>query len=170
MPDDSNDIAITFSANANKQDVTDYSLDVLRDILRAAGLKSALISSTARDPANQARVMYNNLVARGVAHQKRLYAAAGDQVIDVYAASKAAGKNATQIKADMAAKIIEVGPTRVSRHAADPKVLCVFDVAPSSISDKDAFERAVGADTRVSKFLTPPGDPGYHLEIPQPPA
>jgi len=169
MPDDPNDIIIKFGTNANKQDVTDFSLEVLRDILRAAGLKGALISSTARNPANQARVMYNNLVARGVAHQKKLYAAAGDAVIDVYAASKAAGKNAAQIKADMEAKIIEVGPTRVSRHAADPKVLCVFDVAPSSISDKAAFEMAVKADTRVAKFLTPPGDPGYHLEIPQPP-
>lgn len=170
MPDDQNDITITFGANAKKQDVTDFSLEVLRDILRAAGLKSALISSTARTPADQARVMYNNLVAKGVAHQKKLYAAAGDSVIDVYAASKAAGKNATQIKADMEAKIVAVGPTKVSHHAADPKVLCVFDVAPSSISNKSAFEKAVVADTRVAKFLTPPGDPGYHLEIPQPPA
>jgi hypothetical protein len=47
-------------------------------------------------------------------------------------------------------------------------VLNVFDVAPSSIKDKVAFERAVKAERRVTKFLTPPDDPGYHLEIPQP--
>jgi hypothetical protein len=70
----------------------------------------------------------------------------------------------------MEAKIIELGPTSVSHHAADPKVLNVFDVAPSSIADKMAFEMAVRADRRVSKFLLPPNDPGYHLEIPQPPA
>jgi hypothetical protein len=40
-------------------------------------------------------------------------------------------------------------------------------VAPSSIAKKAAFEKAVKADRRVSKFITPPLDPGYHLEIPQ---
>jgi hypothetical protein len=47
-------------------------------------------------------------------------------------------------------------------------VLNVFDVAPSSITDRVAFETAVRAERRVSFFLTPPRDPGYHLEIPQP--
>lgn len=170
MPDNSNEITISYGANANSKDVTPFSLAILEDILRAAGLNSALISSTARKPAQQARVMYDNLEAHGVSQQKALYAAAGDQVIDVYAKSKAAGKSPDQIKSDMEAKIIELGPTRVSHHAADPKVLNVFDVAPSSISDKNAFEIAVGKDKRVSKFLVPPNDPGYHLEIPQPPA
>jgi hypothetical protein len=170
MPDNSNEITISYGPNANAKDVTPFSLAILEDILRAAGLNSALISSTARKPAQQARVMYDNLEAHGVAQQKALYAAAGDQVIDVYAKSKAAGKSPDQIKSDMEAKIIELGPTRVSHHAADPKVLNVFDVAPSSISDKNAFEIAAGKDKRVSKFLVPPNDPGYHLEIPQPPA
>ncbi len=165
----SNSITIEFAANANAQDVSLFSLDVLRDILRAAGLTRALISSTARSPAQQARVMHNNLESHGVEHQKRLYAAAGDQVIDVYVKSKGAGKTATQIKADMEAKIIALGPTKVSRHASDPNVLSVFDVAPSSISNPQAFEQAVRADSRVAKFLVPPADPGYHLEIPQPP-
>jgi len=68
---------------------------------------------------------------------------------------------------DMAAKIMALGPERVSRHACDPNVLNVFDVAPSSIGNKHAFEAAASADERVSRFLTPPDDPGYHLEIPQ---
>jgi hypothetical protein len=170
MSGNSNEITIKYGANANAVDVTAFSLVVLRDILRTAGLSSALISSTARTPAQQARVMYNNIEAKGVAAQKKLYAAAGDAVIDVYAKSKAARKSPDQIKADMEAKIIELGPTSVSHHAADPKVLNVFDVAPSSIADKKAFELAVSKDKRVSKFLLPPNDPGYHLEIPQPPA
>lgn len=160
-------IAIEFASTANAADVTPYSRQVLEDILRTAGLKSAVISSTSRDPANQARVMFNNLEKYGVEHQKKLYSAAGDQVIDVYARSKAANKTSEQIKADMERKIREIGPTKVSRHASDPKVLNVFDVAPSSIKDKRAFEEAVKGDKRVSKFLVPPGDPGYHLEIPQ---
>jgi hypothetical protein len=47
-------------------------------------------------------------------------------------------------------------------------VLNVFDVAPSSLSDRVGFEHAVKGERRVSKFLLPPADPGYHLEIPQP--
>lgn len=159
---------ISFGKNAKKESVTNFSLQVLEDIMQAAGLTSALISSTARTPAEQARVMYNNIEATGVAAQKKLYAAAGDLVIDEYVKAKKAKKTPTEIKAAMEAKILALGPTKISHHAADPGVLCVFDVAPSSVANKAAFEKAVRADKRVSKFLTPPLDPGYHLEIPQP--
>jgi hypothetical protein len=159
---------IKFGKNAKKENVTNFSMQVLEDILQAAGVSSALISSTARTPADQARVMFDNIVSQGVAKQKQLYAAAGDLVIDEYVKAKKAGKTPVEIKAAMEAKIIAVGPTKISHHAADPNVLCVFDVAPSSISNKAAFEKAVTKDKRVSKFLKPPLDPGYHLEIPQP--
>ena len=161
-------VEIKFGPNAKKEFVTNFSLLVLEDILQKAGLTSALISSTARPPSEQARVMFNNIVATSVAKQKQLYAAAGDLVIDEYVKAKKAGKTEVEIKAAMEAKINQVGPTKVSHHAADPNVLCVFDVAPSSIAKKQAFERAVRADKRVKKFITPPLDPGYHLEIPQP--
>ena len=161
-------VEIKFGAKAKKENVTNFSLKVLEDILQKAGLSSALISSTSRTPADQARVMFNNIVSTSVAAQKKLYAAAGDSVIDEYVKAKAAGKTAIEIKAAMEAKIIAIGPTKVSHHAADPNILCVFDIAPSSITKKAAFEKAVKADKRVSKFITPPVDPGYHLEIPQP--
>ena len=159
---------VAIGPNARAEEVTPYSLAILKDILRAADLKRALVSSTARSPKEQARVMYDNCEQHGADAMKRLYARAGDQVIDVYVRSRAAGKTPDQIKLDMETKIKDVGPTNVSRHASDPKVLNVFDVAPSSIVDKRAFERAVKADKRVSYFLIPPSDPGYHLEIPQP--
>jgi hypothetical protein len=79
-----------------------------------------------------------------------------------------ASKSADAIKAEMTAKIVELGPMTVSHHAADPKTLNVFDVAPSSVAGVSAFEAAAKADARVSKFLTPPNDPGLHFEIPQP--
>ena len=163
-------VEIKFGPNAVKENVTNFSLKVLEDILQQAGLTSALITSTARTPADQARVMYANIVRTGVARQKQLYAAAGDMVIDEYVKAKKAGKSEIEIKAAMEAKIIAVGPTRISHHAADPNVLCVFDVAPSSIAKKAEFEKAVRADKRVKKFLLPPVDPAYHLEIPQPQA
>ncbi|MCA1619982.1 MAG: hypothetical protein LC795_11840 [Acidobacteria bacterium] len=163
-------VEIKFGSNAVQANVTNFSLKVLEDILQAAGLSGALITSTARTPADQARVMYANIVRTGVAKQKQLYAAAGDMVIDEYVKAKKAGKTEVEIKAAMEAKIIAIGPTRISHHAADPNILCVFDVAPSSIAKKAAFEKAVRADKRVKKFLLPPVDPAYHLEIPQPTA
>jgi hypothetical protein len=160
-------VEIKFGSKARKENVTNFSLKVLEDIMQAAGISSALISSTSRTPADQARVMFNNIEATSVAAQKKLYAAAGDAVIDVYVAAKKAKMTPIEIKAAMEAKIIALGPTKVSHHASDPNILCVFDVAPSSIAKKAEFEKAVKADRRVSKFITPPLDPGYHLEIPQ---
>jgi hypothetical protein len=160
--------AVTFAQNANEADVTSYSLGVVKDILVAAKLNSALVSSTSRLPKDQARVMFNNCEKYGAAAQKDLYGRSGDQVIDVYSARKAEGRTPDEIRLAMETKIREIGPTNVSRHASDPKVLNVFDIAPSSIRDKVGFEHAVKADTRVSYFLTPPKDPGYHFEIPQP--
>jgi hypothetical protein len=41
-------------------------------------------------------------------------------------------------------------------------------VAPSSVEKRPEFEATVRAENRVTKFLLPPNDPGYHLEIQQP--
>jgi hypothetical protein len=160
---------IVFGPNAKSSDVTAYSLSVLRDIMGVANVAKLVISSTQRLPADQARVMFNNLETQGVEAQRKLYKPPGQAVIDVFVAGKAAKKSADAIKAEMTAKIIALGPTNVSHHAADPKILNVFDVAPSSVANVDAFQTAAKSDARVSKFLTPPNDPGLHLEIPQPP-
>jgi hypothetical protein len=162
--------AIAFAPTARPDDVTPYSRAVLSDLLRSCGIDRVVVSSTCRDPETQARVMYDNIERFGVDAQKHLYARPGRAVIEVYERRKHAGKSAGDIKAAMALKIRELGPTKVSRHAADPKILNVFDVAPSSIRDKRNFEEAVKSESRVSKFLTPPIDPGYHFEIPQPKA
>lgn len=161
---------VRFAEHARAEDVTPYSLGVLKDVVRAAQLRSVLISSTSRSPPEQARVMYDNLERHGVEHQRALYAAGGRRVIDTYVRSRDAGKSRDAIISDMAATVREVGPTTVSRHASDPKVLNVFDVAPSSVANRGAFERAVRAESRVDgrSFFMPPKDPGYHLEIPQP--
>jgi hypothetical protein len=161
---------IKFGAKANQAVVSDKTKTILTDILKAAGLASCLITSTSRTPADQARAMYNNIVATSPNRQKKLYAAAGDEVIDVYIVQHAAGKTADQIKAAMEAKIKAIGPSKVSRHCADPSVLNVVDIAPSSITNKHAFETAVKtaeAKGKISRFITPPLDPAYHLEIPQ---
>lgn len=162
---------INFGPNANQSVVSTLSKTILREILNHAGLDGCLITSTSRTPADQARIMFNNIEAHGVAAQKALYAAAGDQVIDVYVAKKAGKKTAAQIKAAMEAKIKAIGPEKVSHHCADPTRLNVVDVSPSSIANKHAFENAVNVarnSEKISRFITPNnGDPAYHLEIPQ---
>jgi hypothetical protein len=160
-------ITVTFGPNANASVVSQYTLRVLKECLAAAGEKNATITSTSRTPHDQARAMYANIASLGVASQKRLYGAGGDHVIDTYVASKAAGKNRAEIIADMEATIKEIGPNRVSKHCADPAVLGVIDVGPSSIENDARFIAAVSGDSRVSNFLRPPDDPAYHLEIPQ---
>ncbi|WP_066370650.1 transglycosylase SLT domain-containing protein [Herbidospora mongoliensis] len=159
---------IRWADRANRAVVPDYAITVLTDLLRAASLSDALVTSTQRTPADQARAMYDNCERHGAEAQKNLYGKYGDQIIDVYTTAKAAGRDPGQIKADMTRKIVDVGPKNVSLHTADPRTLAVIDVAPSSIRDRAAFERAVKADARVARFLRPPDDPAYHLEIPKP--
>lgn len=159
---------IHFGANAKQDAVSDYSRRVLQDIMKAAKLDNLTITSTARTPHRQAVAMFENLQSKGVASEKALYGPNGGKVIDVYVAQHAAGKSRAEIIASMEAKINEIGPSKVSRHLADPSTRNVIDIAPSQITDKAAFEAAVKADPRVSKFLKPPQDKAYHLEIPQP--
>lgn len=124
---------ISYGKNAKKEFVSEHTEKVLRDALKKSGNDEATISSTARNPYNQARVMYNNLERKGVFYQKKLYGKYGDQVIEVYEKSKKAGKNREQIIKDMESKIKEIGPSNVSKHAADPNLLQVIDVVPNSI-------------------------------------
>lgn len=138
---------------------------VLTEILAAAGLVTAQVTSVTRTPADQARVMYDNCKALGVAHNKTLYGPAGDEVVQVYADNESKPRDA--VIALMLAKINEVGPSRVSMHISDTHY--VFDVAPSSIpvASRPKFVDAIHAHTAVSKLIAPPVDPAYHIEIPK---
>lgn len=164
------DEKIAFGSGAKSSDVSEHSLSVLKAVMAKAGVSSVVISSTARDPFNQARVMFNNIKSTGVAAQKKLYAAAGDMVIDVFVDAQKAGKSKNETIKMMEAKIIAIGPSKVSHHAADLSKLNVFDVAPSSIpsAKKKDWEAAIKANKSIAKFIFPPLDPGYHFEIKQP--
>jgi hypothetical protein len=168
MPADPNR-NIVFGPNAKSADVSEFTLSVLRDIMGAADVAQLTITSTQRSPQDQARVMFDNIVRDGVARQKALYKPAGQSVIDAFVAAKSAGKSADEIRAAMVARILEIGPEKVSRHSADPKVLNVFDISPGSVAHPAAFVEAARNEHRVSKVLTPAeNDPAFHLEIPQP--
>jgi hypothetical protein len=168
------EVTIRFGSRAKQSAVAASSLTVLQDVLRASGLRSATITSTARSAADQARAMYQNLVGRGrgqgVSAQRRLYGPAGDSVIDTFVELRDQGKSPAEIKTGMKDKIIEVGPSRVSRHCGDPNILNVFDVGPASVGNSDAQEEFVDAaraeeGSRITKFIPYPQDPGHHFEI-----
>jgi hypothetical protein len=144
-----------------------YAAAVLLDIMQESGVDEVLITSTTRSPQDQARIMFDNLEEHGVVAQKQLYKAPGQAVIDVYVSCRAMGKNADQVKTEMVRKILELGPQTVSRHCAEPTVKSVFDVAPSSVPDdrKVSFIAAISGNPHIDKFLQPPTDPAYHLEI-----
>lgn len=138
-------------------------VNVLKDILRTAGLTSATITSGRRNSDDQVRVMYNNLqAANGVVNQRALYGPNGDAVIDVYVAQKQAGASEATIKAAMKQKIEQLGCSSVSNHCSASDV---FDVAPSSISNGNAFRTAVQSSSAVKKYIFPPTDPAYHIEL-----
>ncbi len=150
--------------------VSAYSRKVLLDIMKTSGIAKIIITSTARTAHDQARIMFENIERHGVAHQKNLYGSYGDKVIDEYSTLKNNGKSKVGIIAGLTVKINSLGPRNVSKHAGNPNKLNVVDIAPSSINlaVRKKFELAVNNDSRVSSFLTPPKDPAYHLEIPQP--
>jgi RHS repeat-associated protein len=158
---------LSFGSSANEAVVTDYTRSVLQDLARESGVRSLTITSTQRTPEDQARAMFNNIVSNGIAHQKRLYGPAGDKVIDTYSSTMLKGGTASKIKEAMANRIRSIGPSKVSRHCGDPNILNVIDISPRSISRKTQFINAVNHSGNVSKFLQPPSDPAYHLEIPQ---
>lgn len=155
--------------------IPDDTKAVLLDIMEAAGVASFTITRTASTPQDQARVMYQNLIStginQGIPKQRALYLPPGNKVIDVF--EKNQGQPRDTVIALMAARIVELGPQTVSHHCCDPDKITVLDIAPTSIDSAQhaAFEAAVRADPRVSKFLTPASsDPAYHLEIPRIPA
>ena len=148
---------INFAPSADPSVVSSYSIGILKSVMEESNNNSLTITSTARTPAGQARIMHGNITNKGIQSQYNLYGSYGDQVIDQYPDQNA-----------MLDTILEIGPSNVSRHLADPLERNTFDVAPSSVQYKQAFERSASANDFINKFLTPGnGDPAYHIEINQ---
>lgn len=143
----------------------DPAAKILKDILTAAGLATATVTSAHRSPADQARVMYENCVSKGAAYNEALYCTAGDRVVEVFASNHDQPRDAViQL---MTEKILEIGPEKISMHMSDTHY--TFDVAPSSIpaAKHAAFVAAVLGNKAVSKLIQPPRDPAFHIEIPK---
>jgi hypothetical protein len=146
--------------------VSSHAVNILRDILRDAGLSSATITSGRRTVEDQARIMYTNLRTLGVARQRDLYRTSGNKVIDTYEAALQAGKTADQIRSAMVATMLEIGPSNVSNHI-NPSY-DTFDVATSSIDNASAFAAALARAAsagRIKGFITEGKNMAYHLDV-----
>lgn len=164
---------IVFEEAANEAAVSEHTKNVLRALGEEAGLELIYISSTQRDAAAQARAMYQNCEATGVAKQMALYRAPGQAIVRVYTQCKSRRMGAADTIAEMARAIGDVGPAKVSRHCADPKVRNVVDVRPARMSPAararfEAAARRAEAAGRIAKFIGPPNDPAFHIEVLQP--
>ncbi len=135
--------------------------------MTAAGVDSCEVTSVQRSPEDQARVMYENLIGKGTGQglsaQLGLYQQPGRIVIQVWNVNQS--KPRDEVIALMADRIRQLGPETVSKHCSTTN--WVWDVAPSSIpSEKHAaFVAAATAHRKVTKFLQPPQDPAFHLEV-----
>ena len=155
-------VVITFGKNADKSVVSEKSLNLLREVGEQTKNYLITITSTARDPYNQARIMYDNIVKKGMKEQRNTYKEPGQRVLDAYESAKAKGKNKDGIIKEMEAKIKEIGPTKVSKHCGDPSIVNVFDVDQGMSNPKD-FKKTI--TPKIETLLDENGC--YHLEIKQ---
>lgn len=148
---------------------------VLLQILKKAEIDGARVTSTTRTAAEQAKVMFDFVNRNGFDAALELYGPHGDAIVKVCGASyKQHAKCTDAILPKMVEEtrrqlelLVKQGDRRTElMHTSDTHF--TIDIAPESISDRPAFEAAVAADRRVSRFLKPPLDRNsYHLEIPR---
>ncbi len=176
-------VSLNLGQRVHQEHVTAYSISILTDNLINSKNKSALITSGYRPPRDQARVMYNNILRKGVANQKRLYGRYGDKIIDTYVAAKQYNKMTPLLSTYfgvsfskfsrggiiklMTKKIEQVGPGKVSKHSSNPLIYNVLDISPGSLQHLNEFINSLKSDLRIKKIITPPKDPAIHIEIPQ---
>ncbi|MFC6269759.1 hypothetical protein [Frigoriflavimonas asaccharolytica] len=153
-------VIIKFGVNADKAVVSEKSLNILKDVGEQTKNYLITVTSTARDPYNQARIMYDNIVKNGMTKHRNTYKPPGQRVLDAYESAKNKGKDKNGIIKEMEDKIKEIGPSKVSRHCGDPKVVNVFDVTQEMSNPKD-FKKTI--TSRISNVLDENGC--YHLEI-----
>ena len=167
------DVKIEFRAGVNYEGVIDRTIEFMKRIGFESGNKAMEVSSAARSPYDQARVMYDNCAnlgknpKLGVASQYKLYGRNGDHVIDVFVSGTKQKRSKAQIIADMQAKIVAIGPSKVSKHCVDTTIMNVLDIPFSSITNKKEFRNALKkySPYPISRYLDENNNACFHLEF-----
>ena len=161
--------SLNFLPSAKSESVSVSSVELILKLAEDSGNESISVSSTSRTPYDQARIMFENCEKLGMKSQYKLYARAGDKVIDVYKNLTKKNMTRDEIIRAMTAKINEIGPSKVSKHCVDTSLYNVVDIPFSSVKDKDAFRKAIKSSMPVpiTKFLDETNNNCFHIEIMQ---
>jgi hypothetical protein len=149
------DVQVVFGKDAIADVVSQRTIDVVKNCLRAAGQSSATITSTLRRPEDQARAMFNNLVnpkrtlQQNIQSQLALYGPVGDQVIYLFVQNVLVLADQTAIRPQVLADQTAIWPQVLADQTAIwPRLLvnptaCVW---PQVLADDIAIRPQVLAD------------------------
>lgn len=158
-----NKVKLDFVGKTAKESaLSEKTKNVLREVGEASDNFYIAITSTARTPYDQARIMYDNCKS-DLAEQRRTYAPPGQRVIDVYVNNKTKPRE-TVIKL-MEQKINDLGPSTVSKHLANPEILNTFDIAYENLKDKTKFWNEMKKRMELDDMLKE--NNCYHIQIKQ---
>ena len=135
-----NDLSVTYKSTLPKAEriVSNYSIQIIKMALKESGMTHAVITSTIREPQEQASIMYDNAKANLKA-QLKLYGKNGDAVLEVYEDNS--DKPKAEVVALMIKKINELAnskpPEQVSKHVVPKEIYLkrkVIDIGVASTS------------------------------------
>ena len=166
-PNDIDEVKLHFEGQTSNEDsLSIKTKNILKEVGKTSKNFDIYITSTARSTYDQARIMYENCdKVGGVAKQKEIYADPGDKVIDVYVNEKKLGKTEAETIISMENKIKDLGPSNVSKHIADFKVMNTFDVSYARLSNKNDFLDEIKKRKELDKVLIE--NECYHIQINQ---
>lgn len=169
--------------------VSAWTLALLAAVMAKAGVKRIYITSTYRDPKDQARVMFGNLTpgksmyggygkrVEQVARNMQLMDDVGTAVAEGLAKLPGLGPSgfrrhtADEVVARMADEIKRLeghhGMGCVSRHQMDPAVMNVIDISQGSLTPQSKLAAFIGeltASTRIARIGLPKGSMATHAK------
>jgi len=162
--------------------VSAHSIDVIKGIMKSAGVHKITITSTLRTPEEQVEAMYNNMCNKGVQSQLDYYAAAGREVVQAGIAVGGIDKSKeNQVKKAMVDKVnsLQKDGRLVSKHCVSLESYAqrnVFDISKRllPVTLQRAFDKAITKYVKDNpgemKYISPfenRGEPAFHVEIVQ---
>jgi len=164
---DTNEVSITYQEGVNHEGVTSQAMELLKMLGASSGNPTMVVSSVARTPYQQASVMYYTCKVKGVASQYELYARSGDKVVAVFEREVKRGKQRTAVVQAMFEKILQLGPSNVSKHCVDTSIMNVFDIPFSSITNQKEFRSALKhlQPYPISRYLDENKNSCFHIEM-----
>jgi hypothetical protein len=157
-PEDASDVALQFGPHAMHPILSAYTLRVITSILRAAVQPHALISSTARTLADEARVAYLYLKKQDFSGPKRRDALK-DPIAAVFILALEGKESPEDIIDGLEEKLAELGPSYAGKFRPTDALTDCVNIEPDSLGSPDEFAKYVARDTRVINFLAPPLPP-----------